>query len=68
MTQQVKATGNTGLPDDHDPNDIGQKIIDKTEAERSQEEGPAAYAPHHEDEGIRSHPDRAPAKKKTGEF
>jgi len=68
MTPKVKATHNAGLQDDHDPNDAGQKIANKSQAEQSQEEGPAAYAPHQEDDVIRSRADRAPAKKKTGEF
>jgi hypothetical protein len=41
-----------GLQDDHDPNDIGQKSVNKKQRvspEQSQREGPAAYAPN-EDE------------------
>jgi hypothetical protein len=41
---------------------------DKRRAQKSQTEGPAAYAPHQEDEGERAFPDRKPAKTKTGEF
>jgi hypothetical protein len=36
------------LQDDHDPNDIGQKLVNKKHGvspEQSQREGPAAYAP-----------------------
>jgi hypothetical protein len=36
-------------------------------AVKSSMEGPAAYAPH-EDEDVRARPDIDPAKKKTGEF
>jgi len=39
---------------------------DKRRAQQSQMEGPAAYAPH-EDEDEKVYPDRDPAKK-TGEF
>jgi hypothetical protein len=38
-----------GLQDDHDPNDIGQKLANKKHGvspKQSQKEGPAAYAPH----------------------
>jgi hypothetical protein len=59
-----------GLQDDHDPNDDGQRSANKTggvSPEISQKEGPAAYAPHQEDEDIRS-TSGDPAKKKTGEF
>ena len=66
MTQKTKATDNAGLQDDHDPSDIGQDAANKTKAEESQMEGPAAYAPH--EEGERAFPNRDPAKKKTGEF
>ena len=41
---------------------------DKRRAQKSQTEGPAAYAPHQEDEGERVLPDRKPTKKKAGEF
>ena len=37
-------------------------------ARKSQLEGPAAYAPHREDEDVRANPGSDPAKKKTGEF
>ena len=67
MTQKVKATNNAGLQDDHDSNDLGQKLADKQSAEKSQHEGLAAYATH-EDEAERAFPDREPVKKKTGEF
>jgi hypothetical protein len=59
-----------GLQDDHDPNDLGQKSANKPRGaslEKSQKEGPAAYAPHREDADIRS-TSGDPAKKKTGEF
>lgn len=45
-TPKVSAAKNSGLQDDHDPNDLGQKLANKSEAEKSQMEGPAAYAPH----------------------
>ena len=38
-------TENPGLQDDHDPDDLGQKLANKSNAEKSQREGPAAYAP-----------------------
>ena len=50
------------------PNDLGQKLANKPKPEKSQLEGPAANAPHQEDEVVRSRPERDPAKKKTGEF
>jgi len=59
-------TENPGLQDDHDPNDLGQKLANTPKAGKSQGEGPAAYAPH--DESERAFPGREPAKKKTGEF
>jgi hypothetical protein len=65
-TPKTKATNNAGLQDDHEPNDIGQKAVNKPRAEKSQMEGPTAYAPH--DEGERAFPGRDPSKKKTGEF
>ena len=40
---------------------------DNKEALQSQKEGPAAYAPH-EEENIRAKPNTDPAKKKAGEF
>jgi len=40
-TTKVSAKTSSGLVDDHDPNDIAQK---------SQQEGPAAYAPHDDSE------------------
>jgi hypothetical protein len=67
-TPKTKATDNAGLQDDHDPNDLGQKLANKPKPEKSQLEGPAANAPHQEDEVVRSRPERDPAKKKTGEF
>jgi hypothetical protein len=39
----------------------------KEGAQKSQTEGPAAYAPHDE-EGEHAFPNRDPSKKKTGEF
>jgi hypothetical protein len=65
MTPKVKATSNAGLQDDHDPNDLGQKLANKQNAEKSQREGPAASATH-EDEAERAFPDREPEKKKSG--
>ena len=47
-TPKTKATNNAGLQDDHDPNDLGQKLANKPKPEKSQLEGPAAYAPHQE--------------------
>ena len=67
-TPKTKATDNAGLQDDHDPNDLGQKLANKPKPEKSQLEGPAACAPHREDEVVQSHPGRDPAKKKTGDF
>jgi hypothetical protein len=55
---KVSAKRNTGLQDDHEPGDIGQKAVNKPKAETSQME----------DEGERAFPNRSPAKKKTGEF
>ena len=66
-TPKVSAERNAGLQDDHDPNDLGQKLANKPQAKKSQQEGPAAYAPH-EDEAPRAFPGRDPAKKRTGEF
>ena len=51
MTPKVKATNNAGLQDDHDPNDLGQKLANKPNAERLQREGPAAYATHEDEAG-----------------
>ncbi len=65
-TPKVSAAANSGLRDDHDPTDIGQRNASKSKARKSQKEGPAAYAPH--DEGEAAYPNRDPAKKKTGEF
>jgi hypothetical protein len=59
MTPKVKATNNAGLQDDHDPNDLGQKLANR--------EDPAASTTH-EDEEERAFHDREPVKKKTGEF
>jgi hypothetical protein len=67
MASKVKATDNAGLQDDHDPNDLGQKLADKQNAEKSQRESPAASTMH-EDEAERAFPSRDPSKKKTGEF
>jgi hypothetical protein len=52
-TPKVTAAKNSGLQDDHDPNDLGQKLVNKPNAEKSQMEGPAAYAPHDEQGIIR---------------
>ena len=65
-TPKVSAARNSGLQDDHDPADIGQRNVSKAKAQKSQKEGPAAYAPH--EEGEAAYPNRDPAKKKTGEF
>jgi hypothetical protein len=76
-TPKVSAKNNSGLKDDHDPNDLGQKLAGTPKQQQSQLEGPAAYAPHDEsekgpeaqrEEGEAAYPDRDPAKKKTGEF
>ena len=61
-TPKTKATDNVGLQDDHDPSDIGQKGVNNAKAEKSQMEGPAAYAPH--EEGERAFPDRNPTEKR----
>jgi len=48
------------LQDDHDPRDIGQKSANKkagVKPEKSQMEGPAAYAPHDEGEKKGMKPD-----------
>ena len=45
MTPKANAPNNAGLQDDHDPNDLGQRLANKPNAEKSQREGPAAYAP-----------------------
>jgi|1185.fasta_scaffold90138_1 hypothetical protein len=47
-TPRVSAARNSGLLDDHDPDEIGQRIANRPKAEKSQMEGPAAYAPHDE--------------------
>jgi hypothetical protein len=47
---KVSAKKNPGLQDDHDPSDIGQRAAGKPKQQRSQMEGPAAYAPHDEGE------------------
>jgi hypothetical protein len=49
-TPKVTAAKNSGLQDDHDPNDPGQKLVNKPNAEKSQMEGPAAYARNDEGE------------------
>jgi hypothetical protein len=59
---KVSAEKNSGLQDDHDPNDIGQRTANKKQ--QSQKEGPAAYTPH--DEGEVAYPDRGPTKKEDG--
>jgi hypothetical protein len=48
-----------GLQDDHDPNDIGQKAANKkggVSPKESQQEGPAAYAPHGKDANMEEKP------------
>jgi hypothetical protein len=50
-----KTTANKpDVQDDHDPNDIGPKTANKPKGreEKSQLEGPAAYAPHDESEKL----------------
>ena len=47
------AKNNAGLQDDHDPSDIGHRAAIKKQ-QRSQMEGPAAYAPHEDDEKKRA--------------
>jgi hypothetical protein len=49
-TPKVSAKKNSGLQDDHDPSEIGQRAANKPKQQRSQMEGPAAYAPHDEGE------------------
>jgi hypothetical protein len=44
---KVSGARNSGLQDDHDPNDIGRRAASK---QKSQMEGPAATAPHDEGE------------------
>ena len=39
-------TDNPGLQNHHDPIGLGQKSANNPKAEKSQLEGPAAYAPH----------------------
>jgi hypothetical protein len=48
--QKVSAANNSGLRDDHDPSEIGQRTANKPQAEKSQTKGPAASAPHDEGE------------------
>ena len=59
-----KTTANKrDVQDDHDPNDIGPKTANKPKGreEKSQLEGPAAYAPHDESEKLnRSRGDSPP--------
>jgi len=60
-----KTIGEVKYAEGHDAphNDGGQNLpCDKEQAMRSQEEGPAAYAPH-DQESIRGKPNRNPAKK-----
>jgi hypothetical protein len=64
MAAETRRTSQQGIARD----DRGQdQPADKRRAEQSQKEGPAAYAPH-EDEDEKAYPDRDPSKKKTGEF
>ena len=67
----------TRTRENNDPAGFSSKpMLDENKAERSQKEGPAAYAPHDDEpesktknpEGERAFPDRDPARKKTGEF
>jgi hypothetical protein len=46
---KLSAKKNSGLQDDHDPSDIGQRTANKPK-QQSQMEGPVAYAPHDEGE------------------
>ena len=63
MTDQPRRKSQQGIARD----DRGQdQPADKRRAQQSQMEGPAAYAPHEDEEKV--YPDRDPAKKKTGEF
>ena len=48
-TPKVSAAKNSGLQDDHDPSDIGQRTANKKQ-QQFYKEGPAAYAPHDEGE------------------
>ena len=52
-TEQKTAERNkqTDAQDEHDPNDIGPKT--KSREEKSQLEGPAAYAPHDKSENVK---------------
>jgi hypothetical protein len=43
---------NPDVQDDDDPNDLGPKTANKGREEKSQLEGPAAYAPHDESEKL----------------
>lgn len=64
MTDSRQGKSEQGVARD----DRGQdQPADKRRAQQSQMEGPAAYAPHEEDDE-KVYPDRDPAKKKTGEF
>ena len=60
-TPKVSAKKNPGLQDDHDPSDIGQHAANKPKQQRSQMEGPAAYAPR--DEGEKKGPTDATKQK-----
>ena len=44
-TPKVSAAKNSGLQDDHDPSEFGQRTANKKQ-QQSQKEGPAAYSPH----------------------
>jgi hypothetical protein len=48
MTKKTTGTNKSDVQDDHPPNDITNKP--KGREEKSQLEGPAAYAPHEESE------------------
>jgi hypothetical protein len=52
-TEQKTAERNkqTDAQDEHDPNEIGPKT--KSREEKSQLEGPAAYAPHEKSENVK---------------
>ena len=64
MPLQPKSTSQQGIARDERGQD---QPADKKRAQQSQEEGPAAYAPH-EDGAEKAYPGRDPSKKKTGEF
>jgi hypothetical protein len=52
MTKDTTGTNKSDNQDDHSPNDFGPGTANKPKGreEKSQLEGPAAYAPHEESE------------------